>query len=63
MFLDNIFSGFKTYWKGSLQDSRETNFIDENLMGAFPIFQLAQNTRLHFSIFNHKTQITEKKFS
>jgi DNA-binding CsgD family transcriptional regulator len=59
MFLDNIFSGFKTYWKGSLQDSRETNFIDENLMGAFPIFQLAQNTRLHFSIFNHKTQITE----
>jgi DNA-binding CsgD family transcriptional regulator len=59
MFLDNIFSGFKTYWKENHPEDRETKLIDENLVGAFPLFQLAQNTRLHFSIFNHKTQITE----
>ncbi len=59
MFIDNIFSGFKTYWKENQLEGKEINLIDENLMGAFPIFQHALNNRLHFSIFNHSTQVTE----
>lgn len=59
MFIDNIFSGFKTYWKETHLEGEEINLDDVKLMGTFPIFQLAQNNRLHFSIFNHKTQTTE----
>ena len=59
MFIDNIFNGFTTYWKEYQLAGKEINLTDENLMGAFPIFQHALNNRLHFSIFNHRTQVTE----